>query len=110
MATQRNKRRYPRVRLKPNKWVAIQGGGRTDTHRCTEMGLGGMFLKCSDPLPVGSIVRFVFEVGTQTVRGLAKVRSARAGGMGLAVLSMNTADRAKMRALLQSQTRKRSGN
>lgn len=96
-----NKRRYQRVRLKPGKWVALQGGGRRETYRCTNMGLGGMFLDCSDPLPLESVVRFAFEFGSHTIRGLAVVRNATARGMGLAFLSLKTDDRSQVYLFLK---------
>lgn len=103
----KEQRRYQRVRLKPGKWVAVRGGGRTRVHRCTLMGLGGMFLQCSDPLPVGSVLRFAFEVGAFTVSGTATVRTTCSGGIGLGFISMKTGDRANMYAFLKSRRSKR---
>lgn len=94
-------RRYSRRQLQPRKWVAVQGGGRTSVWRCPLMGLGGLFLECSDPLSEGSVVRFAFQLGCDTIRGTASVRDTTARGMGMAFLSLRIADRSKIHSFLR---------
>jgi len=94
-------RRYQRVKLSPGKWVIVQSAGRTETLRCTMMGLGGMFLECSKSFAEGSFVRFAFSVGAQTARGTGTVRDATAKGMGLAFVTLKPDDRAKVRLFLK---------
>ncbi len=65
------------------------------------MGLGGFFLACPDPPPVGSVLRFAFQVETHIVRGLASVRNSSSKGMGLGLLSMKMDDRRNMYAFLK---------
>ncbi|HXE75601.1 MAG TPA: PilZ domain-containing protein [Candidatus Xenobia bacterium] len=96
-------RRYQRVKLTPAKWVIVQSAGRTDTLRCTTMGLGGMFLECAEPFPEGAFVRFAFSVGAQTARGTATVRDATDKGIGLAFVTLKPDDRAKIRRFLERQ-------
>ena len=98
------RRRFPRISLKPVKWIAVKGGGRTSVYRCPVMGLGGFFLACPEPLPVGSVLRFAFQVDTHIVRGLASVRNASSKGMGLGLLSMKMYDRRKMYGFLKHHT------
>ena len=100
-------RRYQRVKLSPGKWVIVQSAGRTETLRSTMMGLGGMFLECSQPFPEGTFVRFAFSVGAQTARGTATVRDATAKGMGLAFVTLKPDDRAKIRLFLERQLAKK---
>ncbi len=94
-------RRYQRIKLNPGKWVIVRGAGRTETLRCTMMGLGGMFLECANPFPEGSFIRFAFSVGPQTARGTATVRDATPKGMGLAFVTLKPDDRAKVRLFLE---------
>ncbi len=101
MAASPKPRRYQRVKLSPGKWVIVQGAGRTETLRCTMMGLGGMFLECAKPFPEGSFLRFAFSVGSQTARGTATVRDATSKGMGLAFVTLKADDRAKIRLFLE---------
>ena len=96
MFGQAKARGYARMELHPGKWVAVQGGGRSEAYRCTQIGLGGFFLECANPLPVGCAVRFAFEIDQYTVRGIASVRNRTARGMGLAILSMRAQDRAHL--------------
>ncbi len=98
------RRRYPRISLKPVKWIAAKVGGRTSVYRCPVMGLGGFFLACPDPPPVGSVLRFAFQVETHIVRGLASVRNTSSKGMGLGLLSMKIYDRRKMYGFLKHFT------
>ena len=44
-----------------------------------------MLLECLEPFPVGSVVRFAFKIGADTIRGMAAVRRTTSGGMGLYV-------------------------
>ena len=98
------RRRYPRISLKPVKWIAVKGGGHTSVYRCPVMGLGGFFLACPVALPVGSVLRFAFQVETHVVRGLASVRNTSSKGMGLGLLSMKIYDRRKMYGFLKHFT------
>lgn len=106
MAAPPKLRRYQRVKLRPAKWVIVQGAGRTETLRCTMMGLGGMYLECAKPFPEGSFARFAFSVGSQTARGTATVRDASSKGMGLAFITLKPDDRAKIRLFLERQVAK----
>jgi hypothetical protein len=96
-------RRYPRLPLRPGPWVAVRGPGRTETYHCTSLGLGGVFLACTDPFPEGTVVRFALEIGNQTVRGIASVRDVTPKGMGLAFLSLSVNDRAMLHAYIDQQ-------
>ncbi len=108
MPTQTPARRYERVDIKPAKWVAVQGSGRREVYPCTKMGVGGLFLRGSNPFPEGAAVRFAFYLNFDTIRGVASVRHVSARGMGLAFRSfLNTADRAKIHGFVKQLVRKR---
>lgn len=107
MSGQSQERRYPRVKLVPRKWVAIQGAGRKDSYLCPVMGLGGLFLECPDPFPVGSVVRFALQLRSYVVRGTASTCDTSTRGMGLAFLSFKTGDRAKIHGFLMNQSESR---
>ncbi len=108
MPTQTPARRYERVDIKPAKWVTVQGSGRREVYPCTKMGLGGLFLRGSNPFPEGAMVRFGFYLSFDTIRGVASVRHVSARGMGLAFRSfLNTADRAKIRGFVKQLEGKR---
>ena len=93
-------RRYQRLQLPSSTLVSLQGLGAKNSYRCTDLGLGGMLVKCSEPLPVGSVVRFAIKIGTDTIRGLAAVRRTTSHEMGLAYTSLKIEDRAKLRTFL----------
>jgi PilZ domain-containing protein len=95
-----NRRRYSRLQLPSSKLVSLQGSAGTKSYRCTELGLGGMLLECSDPLPVGSVVRFAVEIEAKIIRGMAAVRNSTSGKMGVAFTTLSIEDRAKLRAFL----------
>ncbi len=72
------------------------------------MGLGGLFLECPDPLPVGSVVRFALQLRDYVVRGTASTRNTSTQGMGLAFLSLKPSDRAKIHGFLMNRSESRT--
>jgi hypothetical protein len=93
-------RRYPRWQLPSIKLVSLQGTGAAHVYRCKDLGLAGLLLECSEPLPVGSVVRFAIQIEAETIRGLAAVRRTTSREMGLAYTSLKMEDRAKLRTFL----------
>lgn len=93
-------RRYPRWQLPSIKLVSLRGTRAANVYRCKDLGLAGMLLECSAPLPAGSVVRFAIQIEAETIRGLAAVRRTTSREMGLAYTSLNMEDRAKLRTFL----------
>ena len=82
--------------------VGWQGGGKRNASTVDTLSLGGVFLCVTEPLPVGTMVQFVFDAPSGEVRGRAIIRHGRAGrGMGLQFLHMNSDSRARLCRFVQ---------
>ena len=95
-------RRYPRVGLPRGIFVAWQGVGERVVSRISTLGLGGLFIRSSEPPPVGDIIRLYFEVPGGEVRARAVIRSSIEGqGMGVEFTSMQPEARGRLNQLLR---------
>jgi hypothetical protein len=96
------KRRFTRVALPKGMLVAWQHqGGRAVSRVCT-LGLGGLFINTSEPLPVGTLIKLVFDVPGGEVRARAIVKNIKTGkGMAVAFIEMGYGDRARLDQLLK---------
>jgi hypothetical protein len=95
-------RRYPRIGLPRGMFVAWQGVGERLVSRVATVGLGGLFIRVSEPPPVGEVIRLYFEVPFGEVRARAVVRSSIPGeGMGVEFTSMEPEARGRLSQLLQ---------
>jgi hypothetical protein len=94
------RRRYIRFQLPSVTLVSLQGIGTANVYRCKDLGLGGMLLECLEPVPVGSVVRFVLQIKADTIRGVAAVRRVGSHEMGLAYTALKVEDRAKLKKFL----------
>jgi hypothetical protein len=102
MAPSAKERRYPRVGLPRGMYVAWQGVGERVVSRVATLGLGGLFVRVSEPLQVGDVVRLYFEVPGGEVRARAIVRSSLEGeGMGVEFTSMDPEARGRLNRLLR---------
>jgi PilZ domain len=100
--TKTPKRRYPRVALPKGMLVAWQHSDGRSVSRVATLGLGGLFISTPDPLPVGTLLKIVFDVPGGEVRARATVKNAKAGkGMAVAFIEMGYADRARLDQLLK---------
>jgi hypothetical protein len=96
------KRRFPRVALPKGMLVAWQHNGGRSVSRVATLGLGGLFISTPDPLPVGTLLKIVFDVPGGEVRARAIVKNVKAGkGMAVAFIEMGYADRARLDQLLK---------
>ena len=74
-----------------------QGGGKRNASTVDTLSLGGVFLFVTEPLPVGTMVQFVFDAPSGEVRGRAIIRHGRAGrGMGMQFVHMDSDSRARL--------------
>jgi hypothetical protein len=95
-------RRHQRISLPNGMSVAWYGGGDQQISRVKTLGMGGVFLSGSRVRPVGSSLRFVFEVPGGIVQAEAIVRSVSPGeGMGVEFTNMNPQDRVLLERLLK---------
>ena len=96
------KRRYPRVGLQRGIYVAWQGVGGRVVSRIMTVGLGGLFIKVTDPPPVGDVIRLYFEVPGGEIRARAVVKnSVRGEGMGIQFTAMEPEARGRLNQLLR---------
>jgi hypothetical protein len=66
------------------------------------LGLGGLFINTSEPLPVGTLIKLVFDVPGGEVRARAIVKNIKTGkGMAVAFIEMGYGDRARLDQLLK---------
>ncbi|HEX2711530.1 MAG TPA: PilZ domain-containing protein [Candidatus Acidoferrales bacterium] len=101
-AAKRVQRRYPRVGSPKEIVVAWQCGGMRTVSSVRTLGLGGLFILTSEPPPVGSMVKLIFELPNGDVRARATVRHSEPGrGMGVEFTGMGFNDRARLQQLLK---------
>ena len=96
------KRRFTRVALPKGMLVAWQHSGSRSVSRVATLGLGGLFITTADPVPIGSVVKIVFDVPGGEVRARAIVKNIKAGkGMAVAFIEMAYECRARLDQLLK---------
>jgi hypothetical protein len=96
------KRRFARVALPKGMLVAWQHSGSRSVSRVATLGLGGLFITTADPVPIGSVVKIVFDVPGGEVRARAIVKNIKAGkGMAVAFIEMAYECRARLDQLLK---------
>ena len=96
------KRRFARVKLPKGMLVAWQHIGGRSVSRVSTLGLGGLFISTSEPPPVGTLIKLVFDVPSGEVRARAMVKNIKAGsGMAVAFIEMSYGDRARLDQLLK---------
>ena len=102
MESPAKKRRYPRVGLQRGMHVAWQGVGERVVSRIVTVGLGGLFIKVSEPPPVGDVIRLYFEVPGGEIRARAVIRNSIQGkGMGIEFTAMGPEARGRLNQLLR---------
>jgi len=83
-------------------YVAWQGIGERVVSRIVTVGLGGLFIRVSEPPPVGDVIRLYFEVPGGEIRARAVIRNSIQGeGMGIEFTSMGPEARGRLTRLLQ---------
>lgn len=97
MTTGANARRYPRVKAPKETLVVWKMGTQKYVSRTENLGLGGLFIRTTEPPPVGTSLQLLFNVPEGEVRARAIVRNLDPGtGMGLAIVSMEQEHRARL--------------
>jgi hypothetical protein len=97
MAEYTGSRRYPRVKPPAGLVVAWQNTNRKWLSYVDRLGLGGLFIRTKEPLPVGSMIQILIAVPGDGVRARAVVRDVRPSeGMGVGIVSMGPEDRQRL--------------
>jgi hypothetical protein len=97
MADYTASRRYPRVKPPAGLVVAWQNANRRLTSYVGLLGLGGLFIRTKEPLPIGSVIQILIAVPGDGVRARAEVRDVRPNeGMGVGIVSMGQEDRQRL--------------
>lgn len=95
-------RRHERIALPKGMSVAWYGGGQQRDSRVKTLGMGGMFLAGPNVVPIGTILRLVFEVPGGMVQAEAVVRNVTPGeGMGVEFTKLNPENRVLLEKLLK---------
>lgn len=83
-------------------YVAWQSLGARLVSQIVTVGLGGLFIKVTDPPPVGEMIRLCFEVPGGQVRARAIIKTSIQGqGMGIQFTAMGPEARGQLTLLLQ---------
>jgi hypothetical protein len=90
-----------RIETPGGVWVYWGCGGRDDTSRVRNLGVGGLFIETRKPPVVGTKAKLEFLVQEGQIRAEATVRHIRAGhGLGLKFTALSDGDRPHLAALL----------
>jgi PilZ domain-containing protein len=96
------KRRFLRAKLPKGMLVAWQHSGGRSVSRVGTLGLGGLFIATPNPVPVGTVIKIVFDVPGGEVRARAIVKNVKAAqGMAVGFIEMGYADRARLDQLVK---------
>jgi len=94
---EQNERRYPRSKLQKQVLVAWRNGTQKYISRVENLSLGGLFIYTQQSFAVGTSLQLLFNAPEGEVRVRAIVRNLFPGrGMGLAIVSMEPEDRARL--------------
>lgn len=97
--TQINRRVSPRFQAKPGSYITyVEGVGVI-----RDWSMGGVFVLDSEPLPVGTPIKFSLHLGTQDIalQGIVR-RSVAKEGMGIQFTEMSPEARRRLRSHMAS--------
>jgi len=98
-------RRYPRLSSPKGTILAWQCASIRHVSRLANLGLGGLYIRTTEPPPLGTFIQLLFDVPTGEVRARAVVqRSEPKEGMGVKFIAMQQEDRARFARWLQHLT------
>jgi hypothetical protein len=97
----RQMRRFPRITLPKGMLISWHGGDLQLFSRVKTLGMGGLFITATEPPPIGTKLRLVFEVPGGSVRAEAIVRNTIPGqGIGVEFTRMALKDKLLLQRLL----------
>jgi hypothetical protein len=105
VATTNDFRRYPRLSSPKGTILAWQSASIRHVSGVANLGLGGLYIRTTEPPPVGTFIQLLFDAPTGEVRARAVVqRSAPKEGMGVKFVAMQQEDRARFARWLKRLT------
>lgn len=89
-------RRHPRINSPKGTILAWQRANQRFVSYVQDLGLGGMFIRTSDPPPLGTYIQLLLDVPAGEVRARAVVqRTESKQGMGVKFVAMQQEDRGR---------------
>jgi hypothetical protein len=105
VATTNDLRRHPRLSSPKGTILAWQSASIRHVSRVADLGLGGLYIRTTEPPPLGTFIQLLFDVPTGEVRARAVVqRSEPKAGMGVKFVAMQQEDRARFAQWLNRLT------
>jgi hypothetical protein len=96
MATAKDLRRYPRLSSPKGTILAWQTANQRVVSTVENLGLGGLYIRTSEPPVPGTFIQLLLDVPTGEVRAHAVVQSSKPkNGMGVKFVAMQPEDRAR---------------
>ena len=90
-------RRYPRVKPPKTVVAAWQAGTRRGVSFVESLGVGGLFLRTKEVLPLRCLVQILLDLPVGQVRARAIVRGLRENrGVAVQFIAMDPTDRARL--------------
>jgi len=103
MAATNDLRRYPRLFCPNSTILAWQSASLRHVSHVTNLGLGGLYIRTTEPPPPGTFIQLLLDVPAGEVRASAVVqRSKPKEGMGVKFVAMHQEDRARFARWLKS--------
>jgi hypothetical protein len=101
--TTQEQRKYPRIKPPKSVVVAWQSGIQRGVSYVDSIGLGGLFLRTKNVIPLRSLVILLLDMPVGQVRGRAVVRCIQQEkGIGVQIIAMDQEDRARLQRQLQN--------
>ena len=90
-------RRYPRVKPPKGALVAWQAGTLRDVSFVENLGIGGLFIRTKERIPLRCLVQILLDLPVGQVRCRAIVRHVHENrGMAVQFIAMDPSDRARL--------------
>ena len=92
-----DQRRYPRVKPPKGVVAAWQAGAQRGVSYVESLGIGGLFVRTRENLPLRCLVQILLDLPVGQVRCKAVVRRVRENrGIAVQFIEMNPSDRARL--------------
>jgi uncharacterized protein (TIGR02266 family) len=94
MESSRERREFPRIPHESEVRMEFSNIDELSSEYCSNLSLGGMFIKSSSPLPIGTTFRFELKADESTISGTGKVEwvrdlgSEEPSGMGVRFIDL----------------------